>query len=255
MNKGNSTIELNPEYLATPDAKGNLPLHKLLESRSSSVEDVLKMVEACPAALEHQNIEGYLPLHFECIYHGRSPILTRFIQLCPESLSVMTEYGYLPLHNLLHSTSSSIDDTLMMIEAYPSALQERDIDGFLALHNECMNQCRSSILNKCIELYPESLDDKAISMIIEKIKRKKNDIRAYASVLSLVFTLRPTAIYDYGSFIKEDIRKNPRYRRKILSLLPRHVFSRMHEADYADLNWRPRSAMLQLLLQINKQNR
>jgi ankyrin repeat protein len=63
----------------------------------------------------------------------------------------------LPLHWLLWNKESSTEDTLDIIAKYPAVLQLQDEDGNLPLHIECMNECRSSIIAKCIELYPEAL--------------------------------------------------------------------------------------------------
>jgi hypothetical protein len=45
----------------------------------------------------------------------------------------------------------------MMIEKYQVALEHKCGYECLPLHIECKNQCRLSIISKCIELYPEAL--------------------------------------------------------------------------------------------------
>ena len=46
----------------------------------------------------------------------------------------------------------------MLMEKYLAALQHATkYNGYRALHLECSLQCRSAIIAKCIELYPEAL--------------------------------------------------------------------------------------------------
>jgi hypothetical protein len=65
----------------------------------------------------------------------------------------------MPLHMLLENPLASINDMILMMEEYPAALEHRRCVGshHLPLHIECSNLCRSSIISKCIELYPEAL--------------------------------------------------------------------------------------------------
>jgi hypothetical protein len=153
--------------------------------------------------------------------------------------------GYLPLHMLLCSWTSSTEDALMMIEKYPAALQHPIKIGSLPLPIELIIQCRSSIILKCIELYPEALDDRAITIVIEQVDL--SNFRRYSSALSIIFSARPMSLYDHGNKIGHDIRHNSFYRRRILNLLPRHVFTPTHEVDYRDLYWHSRLAMIMLL--------
>jgi ankyrin repeat protein len=96
-----------------------------------------------------------LDLHEECRKRCRSSIIRQYIERYPESLTKANREENLPLHMLLHNEASTIEDVLMMIEKYPAALLHKNNRGKLPLHIECMNQCRSSIISKCIELYPE----------------------------------------------------------------------------------------------------
>jgi hypothetical protein len=133
-----------------------------------------------------------------------------------------------------------------MIEKLPAALTCRIHCGYLPLHLEFMNQCRSSIISKSIELYPETLDNVTISIIVDKTN--KNNFRARASALSIMFHCSSDeSLYEKVTFAQNDIRKDPTNRRRILQLIPRHVFIPKHDADNRDLNWRPRSAMVMLL--------
>jgi hypothetical protein len=249
-------IELYPEALAIADARGFLPLNSLIfDNRSSSVADALMMIEKYPAALQHQNRRGYLPLHMECFYRCRSAVISKCMELCPRGLAVATDkIGYLPLHLLLSNELSIIDDALTMIEKYPAALQRRDKDGHLPLHIECKNKCRPSLILRCIELYPESVDDDIICLIFGKINEHNyHRGSGYRSVVTMIFTIRPMSLYTLRAPSINDIRTNPDYRRRILNQLPRHVFTPQHESDCRDLNWQPRAPMMMLLSQMKIQ--
>jgi hypothetical protein len=238
-------IELYPEALAMADVYSSLPLHNLLENKLSSVDDIFAMIEKYPEALRHHNGYQLFPLHIECKHQCRSSIIAKCIKLEPESLNMSSIEGNLPLHMLLGSYSSSIEDALMMIEKCPLALQFQNIDDQFPIHIECSFQCRPRILIKCIELYPEALKD---STVYDLVHVRKGKFRVYSSVLSTIFSVRPMSLYHYpNSVFRYDMRKDPHYRRRILNLLPRHVFTPTHELDYRDLNWHPRAAMMMLL--------
>jgi hypothetical protein len=96
-------------------------------------------------------------LHLECINRCRSSVLSKCIERYPEALAKADDNGYLPLHLLLVNRSSTIEDALMMMEKYPTALQHQSNQGSLPLHFECFSRCRSIIISKCIELYPEAV--------------------------------------------------------------------------------------------------
>jgi ankyrin repeat protein len=246
-------IELYPESLSIADEANDLPLHLLLWNEASSGDDAFIMIY--PAALQHQDRYGYLPIHIECIHQRRSSIISRCIELYPESLEVAIEAGDLPLHLLLVGISSSIDVELMMIEKYQAALQRRNNMGNLPIHIECSNRCRSTFILKCIELYPESLDDRVIISILNKINKFYFSEFMMTSLLLIVVTVRPLSLYEHYPGINNDIRTDPHHRRRILNLLPHHVFTPTHDNDHRDLNWLPRAEVIMLLSQIKIQPR
>jgi hypothetical protein len=241
-------IEECPECLGKVDKEGYLPLHRLLHNHSSSIDDALIMIEKYPASLR-QSKAGSLPLHVECSNQCRSAIISKCIELYPEALAKANRIGDLPLHRLFWRDLSTIGDALTMIEKFPASLQHSDTSGYYPIHVECWSQCRAIIIAKCIEIYPEALNDNVYSIICAKID--KSNFKSYASVLSIIFTARPMSLYPQGTNSSLGKRKDPYYRRKILNLLPGHVFTPTHEADYRDLNWQPRFAMMMLLSQIN----
>jgi hypothetical protein len=106
------------------DEYGNLPLHVLLQKPSSSDELAMVIIEKYPAALQHQNENGYLPIHIECEELCRSEILSKCIELYPESLAVTGNWGKLPLHLLLLNILSSSNLALKENDNDPENDQE-----------------------------------------------------------------------------------------------------------------------------------
>jgi ankyrin repeat protein len=242
-------IELYPDALEVADSSLNLPLHLLLCNELSTVNEFLMMIDKYPAALEHRNDNAQLPIHLECQYQCRSSIILACIELYPDTDCIFTEAdedGNLPLHILLSNKSSTVQDALMMIDKYPAALQERKNDDELPIHLECMNQCRSSIILKCIELYPGTTD-----AIIGNINQ--NNFNRFIPALLIIFTANPMSLYNANALIEHDIRTDPCYRRRILNRLPHHVFTPSHDSDYRELNWQPRAAMMMLMSQIQQE--
>jgi hypothetical protein len=86
---------------------------------------------------------------------------------------------------------------------------------------------------------------RAISLIVKKIN--SDNFRMYASFLSMVFTASRMSLYDSNPQGVNDIRRDLCHRRRILNMLPVNVFTRTHDADYRDLNWNSRSAMMAFL--------
>jgi hypothetical protein len=151
------------------------------------------------------------------------------------------------------SSGLTIEDELLMIEKYPAALKHRDVNGNLPIHVECEKLFRSAIISKCIELYPESLADRVINLITNKVNQ--SDFHLFSSILSIIFTFRPLLLYNFLIDLhrNSDIRLNSTNRCRILNLLPRHVFTQTHDADHRDLNWQSRVAMMMLLSQMKIQ--
>jgi ankyrin repeat protein len=152
-------IELYPESLATIDKDRNLPLHCLLGNYNqiSTIEDALMMIDKHPAAVERENDDGFLPLHIEYCNQRRSAIIAKCIELYPESLAMPNPSGRLPWEWVLEDESIPMEQVIKMFEKYPAALHHQSKFGFLPLHIECNNRCRSAIMLKCIELYPQSV--------------------------------------------------------------------------------------------------
>jgi hypothetical protein len=141
--------------IALIDEEEFMPLHRLLFNKSSSsVDTILMMIEKYPTALRHLVCHKYLAIQIECGIQCRLPVISKCIELYPESLAQVGYKGHLPLHLLLANEASTIAAALMVIDKYPAALLHLGIYG-LPLDIECSHLCRSAIISRCIELYPE----------------------------------------------------------------------------------------------------
>jgi hypothetical protein len=94
------------------------------------------------AAFQHQNNAGELPRHIECDRQCRSSIISKYIELYPEALAHSDFSKCQPLLLVLDDEPSTIDVTLLIIEAYPAALLHPNHDNEFPIHLECGRQCR-----------------------------------------------------------------------------------------------------------------
>jgi ankyrin repeat protein len=159
MIDGFEGVKLDPDLTVTEDKPDDDLLHKLLEDLLSD-DDMLMLIEAYPESLQQPNEKGELPLHIECKKHCRPSIIWKSVELYQDALKVADMRGNLPIHRLLSNKRSTTEDALMMIEKFLAALQHRNGNGNLPLHIESIYQQRSSVISKCIEVYPEALEIK-----------------------------------------------------------------------------------------------
>jgi hypothetical protein len=181
-------------------------------------------------------------------------VLSKCITLYPEALSIPNIYHNLPIHFLLVN-NSSIESALLMFESYPQALQHRNEYDQLPIFIECNYLCRPPVISRCIELYPSSLqmtDSDGRTPFSLIILHQKSSIRQYRPLLSMMLEAYPAALYTppHKPTLNDlDIVNRPLSRRLIMNLAP----SCLSSADLNDcynLNWYPRSALIQLLRKV-----
>jgi ankyrin repeat protein len=261
-------IELYPESLKIADEDGNSPLHLLLLHRKSweSTELLLAMIENYPAALQHCNRSKRLPLHSACFNRCPPVIISKCIELFPEAVSNEDNLGHLPLHSCLlndRTHNPGTDLALMLIKKYPAAVRHPDKDGNLPIHLECHHQCRSTIVSKCIELYPQSaklINDEGKTPLVLLLKNLLLNCHSFIEVfeylpaLSLLAALDPffftMKILD-GKLVKFKSIKNRLIRRVLLNLIPDTMLPQKHRFEKKHLNYCLRSELILLLVQMN----
>jgi hypothetical protein len=133
--------EWQPEQLAVKDNRDDLPLHLLLENKTSAVEDAIT-TENYPDVLSHRNRGGDFPLHLKCKNQCRLSIISISIEK-DSKLSVCADSANdLPLHVLMRYKLSSVNDTLMIMEKFPEALGHCNREDNFPIRIECNGQCR-----------------------------------------------------------------------------------------------------------------
>jgi hypothetical protein len=253
--------ELYPEALRMPNMWGNLPLHSALSNSAATIDVALMILNKYPEALRCGDAWNSLPIHAECYGQCRVPIILKCIELYPESLAIVDKNSCLPIHALLYKSSSPVDVALLMIKQYQTALHVVGKQGYLPIHIECDNQCRSSVISKCVERYPESAsisnDDGDIPWSLALEKLTVDNICELRSSLTALLTSYHASFYhppDDPLIDKHEVMQDPGCRRIILNLLPSCLSSAAHVQAYHDVNWQPRSSLLHLWLQIRMRN-
>jgi hypothetical protein len=255
-------MELNSGSLAVVDGEGSLPLHSLLENKLLSIDmsEILMTMEKYPAALKHQNDSGSLPLHIECKYQCRSSVILKCIELYPEALCVVDGQGFMPLHWLLHRTftcnNSTVDLMLTIIEKYPAAVEHQNRDGNLPIHIECSFRCRSEVVCRCLSLYPQSAEminqngETPLAAAFNKILRGPANTYSYLPALSLLVKLNPVSFTKLLMNTPHLNIRNFLTRRILWNLAADDTaLSPEYLLDKHNLNWKPRSRLICLLLQ------
>jgi ankyrin repeat protein len=171
-----------PMALSHADPRGGrLPLHMAVflpfcsaSSFSSRVELVKYLTDAYPPALQVQDKEGNLPLHYATMLHG-SDMIQVLLKAYPDACQVRNSRDRYPLHLLcdryLDDDAGAAfihqDDVQACVKACPNALQGLDRFGRTPLHLACNAEYlwRWDILNVLIQGYPAAL------LMKDKIRR------------------------------------------------------------------------------------
>jgi hypothetical protein len=252
-------IELYPESISVGAGRcKKVPLHVAMTSNSSSsVDSVLYLLGKYPDALQIKDINGNLPIHIECRYHCKLPVISKCIEVYPESLTIADNFGCLPLHRVLANPASSTAVALFMIEKDPETLRHGTLRDQLPIHVECQKQCRSSVISRCIQLYPESLSKCSTSgslpLTRALCKVTYENIHQKRKSLGILLSSHPASFYhppDDPMIDKFYMMRDPLCRRLILNLYPSCLSSAAHLQAYHDLNWEPRCSLLHLWIQL-----
>jgi hypothetical protein len=117
--------------------------------------------------------------------------------------------------------------------------------------------CRSAVISKCIKLYPLSLSmrtkDEDLPWTLALKRLIPANIYELRKSLSILLSSYPAAFFHppLNPVINSlSMMRRPRCCRMILNLLPSCLSSASHLQAYHDLNWQPRSSLLQLCLKI-----
>ena len=157
-------LHVCPWAFHTPDGNGFTPLHKIcyyFSASKDSAEALLFVMRAYPNAVMMQNRHGKTPLHTAC----ENRMMDRS---CYESLSneastngvsilraaaVPDGKGRLPIHLLCRFSPDAIGEDGgfldVIVDAYPTGMTHRDVDGKTPLHHVC--SCPGSSFKKILD--------------------------------------------------------------------------------------------------------
>jgi hypothetical protein len=247
---------------AESDEANILPLDLVFKYGSLSIENLLMIIEAYPAALQHENIHGYLPVHVESLHECRASIIAKCIELYPESLHMPSCPGDFLLHCCQSNESSSVEVALMLMEKYPAELQHTNKYDDLPIHLECKKQCRVAVIRRCFEIYPHSvmeIEDGYIhpmELILWRIGTTANryNTHRFIPVLSFLVQVNPIAFVELvcsprpnsSSLENYDLRM----QRILMNLISGNMLSEEMRKVQRNFNWHPRSSLLYLMLQL-----
>ena len=113
----------------------NLPLHMVCR-KSTDLSTIEFLHEAYPAALEHKNANGYLPLHYACLWSSL-PVVKYFIGKSKlTSVQAENVFNATPLHLAFRNPHREVAE--FVAETYPEFLKlTRAHDGWSVLHYVC----------------------------------------------------------------------------------------------------------------------
>ena len=141
---------------------GSTPLH-LAAEHSTSVALIQHLIQLNPQALEHYNDQNETPLI--CVAKNKSidapEILQVLIHAAPHTVGLLRN-GKLPLHRFLKigddivDTAIAIEHVIMLLEAFPDAVNIPDEDDHQPIHIAAEN-CSVDILKIITEANPEHL--------------------------------------------------------------------------------------------------
>lgn len=130
----------------TKNKLGNYPLHTVC-SCSGREYLAIELINVFPEAAQHKNLDGLYPLHIAIIKHRSEAVVMKLVKFFPEAASQSTKYG-----TAMHLTCKNyVSKTILakLIEIYPLALQEQDIEGSYPIHC-AVRLCRPLALIKLL---------------------------------------------------------------------------------------------------------
>jgi hypothetical protein len=163
-------IDAHPAALLQSEAKRGLsPIHLGLIKATIEMPQLNYLLSVCPELALQADKDGNLPLHL-AVEYASDEIIQRILAACPAAAGYQTKRQRYALHlfasshcqidsHISLSTSTFTTATLkVLIDAYPYALQQQDLQGRLPLHlAACTPYPRWDVVQFLCEAYPEAL--------------------------------------------------------------------------------------------------
>ena len=149
--------------MTTPDANGQLPLHRALQN-NVRLGSIKLLVKGNPSAILSPNNSGALPLHVAFQYHDPTEVIEYLLGLDPSSLDAMDRDGNTALHYACRSAKH--DSIAMLLEKYGAvSISKRNTHGKLPIEllwesNEVNDRESVEYMGSVFQLlraYPEML--------------------------------------------------------------------------------------------------
>jgi hypothetical protein len=164
-------VEAHPAALLMADAKRGLsPIHLGLIKGTISIGQINYLFSVCPELASHQDVDGDVPLHL-AVKYASDEMIQRVLTVCPAAAGYQTQRQRYALHiyaashcQIIDSRDSeamsdaSITSMKAIMDAYPKALQQPDLQGRLPIHlAACTPFPRWEVIKLLCDAYPESL--------------------------------------------------------------------------------------------------
>jgi hypothetical protein len=168
-----SLFDAHPAALLQSEAKRGLsPVHLGLIKSTIGVLQMNYLFSVCPEIALHADKDGNLPLHL-AVEYASDEMIQCILAACPAAAGCQTKRQRYALH-LFASSHCQIDNPIShmssdtstftiatlkaLIDAYPYALQQQDLQGRLPLHlAACTPYPRWDVVQFLCDAYPEAL--------------------------------------------------------------------------------------------------
>ncbi len=97
-------------------------LHDALCNNRNSSEYICYLIDKDIESVRKENWDEFLPLHIECMKHGRLKVVMKLLDIYPEAITIADGNDNIPLFNALNNYRSPSDVVLYLIDRYPEAV-------------------------------------------------------------------------------------------------------------------------------------
>lgn len=166
-------LDTHPAALLQTEAKRGLsPVHLGLIKGTIGLPQINYLLSVCPELTLQADKDGNLPLHL-AVEYSSDEMIQHVLAACPAAAGYQTKRQRYALH-LFASSHCQIDNPIVrlstdnstptmvalkaLIDAYPYALQQQDLQGRLPLHlAACTPYPRWDVVQFLCDAYPEAL--------------------------------------------------------------------------------------------------
>lgn len=248
-------VDVHPSALLMSGSRRGLsPVHLGLIKGTIGVTQAKYLLSVCPELALHTDVDGNLPLHLAAEY-ASNDMIQCILEACPSAAGCQTKRQRYPLHLLttarcqivdnsydpfdLDATDTSIATMKSIIDAYPYALQQPDLQGRLPLHSAaCTPYPRWDVLQLLCDSYPAAIlvQDEHHKIPLQLLKRFASSSSLSTSTLDSSSTNQDndvvlTFLHDRTNAEK---RKNNSFHKLLSKVVP---FRKKNTASSPSVDW------------------